>query len=149
MEENKDLEEKKESDKDKLKKIAEKLNEDAGKIKESEEAMREGKGTLKLEKPIKARNKDIKELTYDFNALTGLEYINAMDSDEKANQIFRITNKQALNLFAIAAEKYTEDVDKIDILSQIGFTDAAIATMYTTLFFTATVRAGKMRISKK
>lgn len=145
-----ELEEKEELErKEALKKIEEKINESTVKYKESEEAMREGKGILTLEKPIKARGKDITELKYDFNTLTGMEYIQAMDSDTMANQIFKITSKQALNLFAIAVENSTPDVDKQDVLSQIAFTDAAIATMYTTLFFTATVRAGKMRISRK
>lgn len=132
-----------------LEKLKEKMEERTEMEKESERAMKEGKGVLTLEKPINARNKEITQLVYDFNELTGMDYISAMDCDEKANQIFRITAKQAINLFALAVEKCTEDVDRYDIIAQIGMSDSVIAIMYSTVFFTATVRAGKIRISRR
>lgn len=111
--------------------------------------MSEGKGVLKLETPILAGDEDVTELIYDFNELTGIEYTDAMDSDPNAQQIFKITYRQGLALFAKAAAKQTERVDYRDILERIGMTDAATAVQLSTLFFSASTRAGQLRISKK
>lgn len=117
--------------------------------KEAQEAMGEGKGILKLETPIKSGDQDITELAYDFNGITGLEYTEAMDTDAGASQIYRITYRQALALFAKAASKQAERLDMKDIVSRIGATDAVEAVQLATLFFTAATRAGQLRISKK
>ncbi|MBQ9407942.1 MAG: hypothetical protein IJU28_00930, partial [Clostridia bacterium] len=61
----------------------------------------------------------------------------------------RITYRQALSLFAKAAAKQTEGVDMEDIVSRIGVTDAVEGVQLATLFFTASTRAGRLRISKK
>ena len=113
------------------------------------EAMKEGKGRLKLEKPILAGDEEVEELIYDFTDLTGTEYADAMDSDMNAQQIYRITYRQALALFAKAAAKQTERVDSRDIVERIGMTDAVEAVQLATLFFSASTRAGRLRISKK
>ena len=118
------------------------------KAKAANEAAAEGKGILSLETPIKARDEEITELAYDFTALTGMEYVDAMDSDINARQAFRITNRQALALFAQAAAKQTEKVDMRDIMERIGMTDAVEAVQLATLFFSASTRAGQLRISK-
>lgn len=117
--------------------------------REATEAMSEGKGRLRLETPILAGDKEIGELPYDFTALTGLEYIEAMDTDPAASQIFRISYRQALALFAKAASKETPALDMQDILSRIGVTDTVKAVQLATLFFSASTRAGHQRISKK
>lgn len=119
------------------------------KAKESQEAISQGKGILRLETPITSREEEISELAYDFTDMTGLEYISAMDLDMNATQIFGITRKQALALFAQSAAKHTENLDAQDIMSRIGMTDAVIATQLATLFFSAAARAGRLRISKK
>lgn len=116
---------------------------------EAQEAMREGKGKLKLETPIRAGDTEITELEYDFNDMTGMEYADAMDSDPNAMQIFRITYRQGLALFATAAAKHTEAVDMRDIIERIGMTDAVEGVQLATLFFSASTRAGRLRISKK
>lgn len=125
------------------------LEERKRKKKEASAAMSEGKGILKLETPILAGDEDVTELIYDFNELTGIEYTDAMDSDPNAQQIFKITYRQGLALFAKAAAKQTERVDYRDILERIGMTDAATAVQLSTLFFSASTRAGQLRISKK
>ena len=125
------------------------LEERKRKKKEASAAMSEGKGVLKLETPILAGDEDVTELIYDFNELTGIEYTDAMDSDPNAQQIFKITYRQGLALFAKAAAKQTERVDYRDILERIGMTDAATAVQLSTLFFSASTRAGQLRISKK
>ena len=115
---------------------------------EALDAMKTGKGILHLEKPILADDIMIKELKYDFMALTGMEYADAMDSDSQTQQLFRITNRQALALFAAAAAKQTEHVDQADILQRIGATDAVEGTRLAVLFFQSSVRAAEMRIYK-
>lgn len=106
-----------------------------------------GRGTLKLETPIKAGDKDVSELKYDFTRLTGWEYADAMDSDAGAGNIFRVTSKQALLLFAKTAGKETEGIDATDIKERIGVTDSIKAVQLATIFFVASTRAGNNRIS--
>lgn len=119
------------------------------KNKVANEVIGEGKGRLELETPITAGDEEITELAYDFTVLTGLEYTAAMDSDFQAQQIYRITYRQALALFAAAAAKQTPALDSRDILERIGMTDAVEGVQLATLFFTASTRAGRLRISKK
>lgn len=160
MEENKEIkanaEEKAESPEEKKKRIEElkttmelQLAERKRKSKEANEAMSAGKGRLELETPILAGDDEIKELAYDFTVLTGIEYTDAMDSDPNAQQIYRITDRQALALFARAAAKQTEKVDSRDIIERMGMTDAVVAVQLATLFFSASTRAGHLRISKR
>ena len=113
------------------------------------EVIGEGKGRLRLETPIIAGDKEITELIYDFTEMTGLEYTAAMDSDPGAQQIYRITYRQGLALFATAAAKLTANVDTKDIMERMGVTDAVEAVQLSTSFFAASTRAGRMRLSKK
>ena len=118
------------------------------KSKEASEAMANGRGRLKLETPIKSGDGEIDELKYDFTVLTGTEYADAMDSDMNAQQIYRITYRQALALFAKAAAKQTDGLDMRDIIERIGGIDAVEGVQLATLFFSASTRAGRLRISK-
>lgn len=130
------------------KQMRQQLEEARAKNREANEAVGQGKGRLRLETPILAGDEEIKELVYDFSVLTGMEYIDAMDSDQNATQIYRITYRQALSLFAAAAAKQSDVLDIKDIVSGIGVTDAVEAVQLATLFFTASTRAGHLRISK-
>ena len=125
------------------------MEEVKARTKEAQEAMSQGKGRLRLEKPIQSGDEEITELVYDFTEMTGVEYTDAMDSDQNAVGTYRITYRQALALFAKAAAKQTERLDMQDILSKIGVTDAVEAVQLATLFFNASTRAGRLRISKK
>lgn len=129
--------------------IKERLEEYRVRAKEANEALREGKGRMRLEKPIISGDQEITELVYDFTEMTGLDYTSAMDSDPNAMQAFKITYRQGLALFAAAAAKNTELVDQRDIVEQIGMTDAVEGVQIATLFFSASTRAGHLRISKK
>lgn len=131
------------------KQFAARMEEVKARTKEAQEAMGQGKGRLRLEKPIQSGDEEITELVYDFTEMTGVEYTDAMDSDQNAVGTYRITYRQALALFAKAAAKQTERLDMQDILSKIGVTDAVEATQLATLFFNASTRAGRLRISKK
>lgn len=119
------------------------------KRKEANEAVAEGKGILELEMPIKAGEEEITELAYDFTELTGLEYTEAMDSDYNAQNIFKMTYRQGLALFAKAASKQTTLLDMRDIMERLGVTDAVEGVQLATLFFNASTRAGQLRISRK
>ena len=113
------------------------------------EAMREGKGRLRLEKPIHVGENEIQELVYDFTELNGFEYTNAMDDAPASNQPLRITYRQGLALFATAAAKQTDNIDAREIIENIGMSDAVEGVELAISFFTASTRAGRMRISKK
>ena len=130
-------------------KIRAEWKERSEKMKVALEAIQEGKGRLALETPILSRDEEIKELTYDFMALTGLEYTEAMDSDPKAQTNGRITRRQGLALFAMAAAKQTEGLDMQDIVERIGATDAMEGIELASVFFNASTQAGRLRISKK
>lgn len=129
--------------------LKEQIEERKARSKMANEAMAEGKGRLELETPILSGDEEIKELIYDFTELTGMEYADAMDSDPNAQQIYKITYRQALALFARAAAKQTDRVDARDIVERIGMTDAVEAVQLATLFFSASTRAGRLRISKR
>lgn len=140
-------EEKQESDF--IKQLRERNEEIKAKSKEAQEAMSQGKGRLSLETSILAGDEEITELAYDFTEITGTEYVDAMDSDINAQQIYKITYRQALALFAKAAAKQTDGVDARDIIERIGITDAVEGVQLATLFFSASTRAGRLRISKR
>lgn len=101
------------------------------------------KGTLKLSKPIRASSEDITELHYDFTTLTGWDYVDAMDSDTAAKNMFKITNKQALCLFAVAAAKKTDKVDATDIKERISAVDAVKAVQLATVFLVSSTKEEK------
>lgn len=129
--------------------LAEGLEERRKKRKEASEVMSEGRGILRLEKPIEGGGNKITELAYDFNELNGMEYTSAMDTDPNAQQIYRITYRQGLSLFAAAAAKQTDGLDQRDIMERIGVTDAVEGVQLVMLFFSASTRAGQLRLSKR
>lgn len=104
-------------------------------------------GKLALSQPIRAGGLDVTELEYDFNRLTGWEYAGAMDKDSAVTGITRISNKQALSLFAAAAGKATPGIDATDILERMGCDDAVKAVQLATVFFVTSQREGNKRIS--
>ena len=118
-------------------------------MKEANEAIASGKGRLKLESPIEVHDQVYTELVYDFTVLKGIEYTDAMGVDPNSDNAYRITQRQALALFAKAAAKQTDGLDMQDIQSEIGVTDALEGVQLATIFFNASTRAGRMRISKK
>ena len=132
-----------------MEKLRASITEMREKLKDAREAMQAGAGKLTLEKPILSGDEEITELEYDFMALTGLEYADAMDSDPNANNGFKITHRQALALFAKAAAKQSPRLDMDDIMQRLGVTDTVEGSQLAMLFFNASSRAGQMRISKK
>ncbi|MBR1565339.1 MAG: hypothetical protein IJ649_01120 [Oscillospiraceae bacterium] len=141
--------EKKPSQEEIAKELEAKLKDFQERNQAANEAMKAGKGRLALEAPIQSGDETITELAYDFTELTGIEYADAMDTDPNAQQAYRITYRQGLALFARAAAKQTERLDMQDIIERIGATDAVEGVQLATLFFNASTRAGRLRISKK
>ncbi|MBS6844007.1 MAG: hypothetical protein ACLTV6_06390 [Christensenellales bacterium] len=93
-------------------------------------------GIITLKTPLRAGGRDVTELAYDFGKLTGWEYADAMDMDPRAGNIYRITRKQALCLFAMAAGKANEGVDATDIRERLGVEDAQTAVEQAMVFLT-------------
>lgn len=108
-------------------------------------------GKFLLDVPFMSDDHEITELEYDFRALTGVEYANAMDSsnNSKGADAFHLTDRQALALFAAAAAKKTKHVDKDDVLRGLSITDSIKVIQITTIFFVLSSRAGNLRIMKK
>ena len=107
-----------------------------------------GSGKMTLNKPICSNNKEFKELEYDFTSLTGWEFADAMDSDRDGDRnAFKLTDKQALALFAAAAAKKTQDADAYDIKRNLLIEDAIKAIQIAAVFFVASSRAGNSRIT--
>lgn len=98
-------------------------------------------GTVKLKKPIRARSEDVTELKYDFDKVTGWEYAEAMGMDTDSRNVFTISHKQALALFAKAAEKAMDGVlDARDIRERLGTVDAVTAVQLAVVFIRASIR---------
>ena len=93
-------------------------------------------GIITLKTPLRAGGRDVTELAYDFGKLTGWEYADAMDMDPRAGNIYKITRKQALCLFAAAAGKANEGVDATDIRERLGVEDAQTAVEQAMVFLT-------------
>ena len=106
-----------------------------------------GTGTMQLYTPIQDGQNRITALKWDFLALTGREYAEAMDMDPNARAAFSMTSKQALCLFAEAAAKATGGLDARDIRDRMGSMDAGKAIQLATVFFRYSSLAGDNRIS--
>lgn len=110
-------------------------------------AERVSHGKLILSRPIKDGEREVTELVYDFTALTSTEYADALDSVPGQNaNAFRLTNRQALALFAAAAAKATPGLDVIDVRERLSVMDVNVAVQIATVFFIGTSRAGSARI---
>lgn len=108
------------------------------------------RGKLTLSKPILSKGVNYDVLHYDFLALTGFEYADAMDSDASRNaDSFHLTNRQALSLFAVAVSKVTEDVDKEAVIRGLSIGDTIKAVQLATVFFVTSSRAGNRRITRE
>ena len=115
------------------------------------------RGTLKLFQPIRAHGQDVKEIRFDFCALTGIEVMDALDSG-KVNNMFTISNGQAIALFAATAEKcapmieengrMTRLYDAKDVLARLSGADSVKAVQLAKLFYNASGQAGNNNISK-
>lgn len=76
----------------------------------AEQLKKLARGKIKLMFPFRAHSQDVTEIEYDFCALTGIEMADALDS-VPMNNIFAISNGQALAMFAAAAEKCAPFID--------------------------------------
>ena len=108
------------------------------------------RGRMKLSKPIMCKGKELTELHYDFLALSGFEYADAMDSDAgRGSDSFHLTNRQALALFSAAVAKNNEDMDKEVVMRGLSIGDTIKAVQLATVFFVISSRAGNRRITRE
>ena len=116
------------------------------------------RGKLKLMYPMRAHGEDVTEIRFDFCSLTGAEMMDALDNVPTINNMFGISNKQALLLFAATAEKcapmvdaggkMTRQYDAKDVRDRLSATDAVKALQIAKLFYNASSQAGNKNISK-
>ena len=114
------------------------------------------RGSLKLMRPIRAMGQDVTELRFDFCDLTSREMMEALDS-VMVNNMFAISNEQAMALFAATAAKNAPMIEKgamkvslydaKDILT-MSAVDAVKAVQLAKLFYSASSQAGNKNISK-
>ena len=117
------------------------------------------RGTLKLMNPIRAHSQDVTEIRFDFCGLNGMDMMDALDSVPTVNNMFGITNKQAMALFAATAEKCAPQVsdggittrlyDAKDVKSRMSAADAIKAMQLAKLFYNASSQAGNNNISRE
>ena len=120
-------------------------------VKTPEQAViRLSSGKMALAVPFLADDKEVKELDYDFQALTGMELADAMDKGAAGmgGSAFRISSRQAMEVFAAAAAKCTDGVDAADIRRGLSSQDVIKAVQLATVFFVASSQAGNGRITK-
>ena len=113
-------------------------------------------GTFKLMQPFRARSQDVTELKFDMCALTGTEIIEVLDSTP-VNNLFAISNEQAMAIFAASAAKCAPMVedggmrlklyDAKDIKTRMGGVDCVKAVQLGKLFYNASSQAGNRNIS--
>lgn len=129
---------------------AKKGRKDGPKLDNPEEALRiMSRGKLKLFKPFIADDKEITELTFDFENLGGPELVRAMDRGaQNGANAFRLTSEQALELFIASAAKETEGVDAADVRRGLSSVDTVKAVQLATVFFVTSSQAGNGRITK-
>mgnify|MGYP000379441638 CR=1 FL=1 len=133
-------------DKEKQKAAREKLLADLRKrSEEANKAIKEGRGSFDLETPILSRGENINKVAYDFTKLTGMEVVAALDSDPGIQPGF----KQAFAIFAQAVAKETEGVDAKDVMERMGATDTLEGVQLAVNFYYASIRAGRLRISRR
>ena len=98
-------------------------------------------GKLELAVPIRARGEDLHELEYDFLKLTGWEYAEAMDEDKDTRNVFVVSKKQAMSLFAAACAKCNKNIDAHDVKKQLSIMDAQRAVQVASLFLMLSAQA--------
>lgn len=114
------------------------------------------KGTLKLLFPFQAADQDVKELPFDMCALSGAEIASALDS-VLVNNMFAITNEQALAIFALSAGKCApmieresgyrvKQYDAKDVKARISGVDSIKAVQIAKLFYNASTQEGNKNI---
>lgn len=116
------------------------------------------RGKLKLLHPFRAHGQDVTEVPFDFCDLTGTEMMDALDEIVTVNNMYGISNKQALALFAATAGKcapmvedgstHTRLFDAKDVKARLGAADAVKAIQLAKLFYQASSQAGNNNISK-
>ena len=99
------------------------------------------KGTLELVVPMRGGGRALGEIDYDLMNLTSAELMEALDSTEQNNNIYLITHRQAMAVFAASAAKLNGGVfDTRDILTRLSGVDGMRAERITKAFWNASCR---------
>lgn len=116
------------------------------------------RGKRELLVPFRAHGQDVKEMEYDFFSMTGMEMLDALDSD-MVNNVLAISNKQALAIFAAAAAKRapvieengfkTRLYDAKDVRERLSPADCVAAIRIAKLFYQASGQTGSNYTSKE
>jgi len=104
-------------------------------------------GELILQNPLKSGSAEHERISYDFGKLTGWDYVTAMDSDNSNTNNSRITNKQALCLFAAAVNKAQPTISMFDVQERLSMGDGMNGVRLASTFFVLSILAGNKRIS--
>ncbi len=99
------------------------------------------KGVMKLVDPFSIGSETYEELEWDFTKISGWDYAAACDIDTNKPNVFRLSQVQALALFAKAVNKCST-LDWQDVMNSISGADAINAIQTATVFF---VSAGRRR----
>lgn len=92
------------------------------------------KGKIILNKPLIVSDKEVKELEYDFEKITGLDYANALSFDRDYNSVQNMSTKQMVALFASGL--ITEGLDARDLMTRLDMQDMMAVIQVIRLFFT-------------
>lgn len=107
------------------------------------------RGVMTLDKPLMSKDEPVTEIRYDFSLLSGYEVVECLDKDPGFTSVQGISAKQAMNLFAKAAEKCRADnkeLDALDYVQRLSEADTIAAVRVARLFFTVMSREGDTRI---
>jgi len=105
-----------------------------------------GSGSIKLSSPIMVQDEPIYTLNFDFNKITGLEYVSIMRRTRTEQS--GISDDQAFELFALAVRKKMQQIDMEDIREQLGLQEVVTVIDLAKVFFRGLRTAGTWNISK-
>lgn len=114
-----------------------------------EKIAKTAKGSMKLMQPIENGSETVEEVRWDFGAVTGTDYVEALDFGAGNGSVFAINNKQLFCLFAVAVEKAMPNLTAADIRSRMMIEDAMAAVEKAAVFFVTSRLARAGNGSKK
>lgn len=90
-------------------------------------------GKITLAKPLTIGERQITELEFDFEKVTGQSYIYALDVDKQNNNLSQLSSKQLVALMAAALTK--ERLDFQDLFVNLSTADMITVMQVTNLYF--------------
>ena len=107
------------------------------------------RGVMRLDKPFSIGATEYTELEWDFDQVTGYDYVKAWDTDRQArSDMTAMTGKKALALFSMAVSKCSA-IDFMDVMTHLGYADTVQATQIAQVFTVAAARRTEGNFTKK